>query len=106
MTLEQLNKLDNNEIFILLYLINNRKILPYDIGVDLICSIKHDFLCKIIIEGSDRLNDYGNEILNSIKFKLGLTSRNIPKMPCNILKNYSGYWLRRNRKRLTINRKS
>lgn len=102
MRLEDINKLDSNEICVLLMLVNDRKILPYYISPRLICSIKNEYLIQIIQSGSTKLNQYGIEVLNSIKFKLGISTVQVTKAPCDVLKNYTGYWLRRNRKKLTV----
>ncbi len=74
-TLHQLNSLTDDEIAVVLYIVNclEPKILPYELGPRLLCSIKHHKLCERVVKSEPFINELGMPILVSLKSKLGIS---------------------------------
>ena len=74
-TLHQLNSLTDDEIAVVLYIVNclEPKVLPYELGPRLLCSIKHHKLCERVVKSEPFINELGMPILVSLKSKLGIS---------------------------------
>ena len=75
MTLHQLGSLNEDELAMALYIVNclEPKILTYELGRRLLCSIKHHKLCERVVKSEPFINELGMPILVSLKSKLGIS---------------------------------
>jgi len=74
-TLHQLGSLNEDELAMALYIVNclEPKILTYELGRRLLCSIKHHKLCERVVKSEPFINELGMPILVNLKSKLGIS---------------------------------